>query len=52
MPSAKTRRLEVAANEAFSTYANLYYDSGVISSVYFWDVDDGFAGVVLFKKGN
>ena len=22
-----------------------------MSSVYFWDVDDGFAGVVLLKKG-
>ena len=26
-----------------------YYEGGV-SSVYFWDVDDGFAGVVLLKK--
>lgn len=28
-----------------------YYEGG-ISSVYFWDLDDGFAGVVLLKKGN
>ncbi len=26
-----------------------YYDGGV-SSVYFWDLDDGFAGAVLLKK--
>ena len=28
---------------------NRYYEGGV-SSVYFWDLDDGFAGVVLLKK--
>ena len=27
-----------------------YYEGGV-SSVYFWDLDDGFAGVILLKKG-
>lgn len=26
-----------------------YYEGGV-SSVYFWDLDDGFAGVILLKK--
>ena len=26
-----------------------YYEGGV-SSVYMWDLDDGIAGVVLFKK--
>ena len=26
-----------------------YYEGGT-SSVYFWDLDDGFAGVVLLKK--
>ena len=37
-------------------YANyLYYEfgryyEGGVSSVYFWDLDDGFAGVVLLKK--
>ncbi|CAI4216992.1 unnamed protein product [Parascedosporium putredinis] len=30
--------------------AELYYEGGV-SSVYFWNLDDGFAGVVLLKKG-
>ena len=28
-----------------------YYEGGV-SSVYFWDLDDGFAGVVLLKKSS
>lgn len=43
------RKLEVAANEAFDVYRELYYEGGV-SSVYFWDLDDGHAGVVLLKK--
>jgi len=30
-------------------YRELYYEGGV-SSVYFWNLDDGFAGVVLLKK--
>lgn len=30
---------------------NRYYEGGV-SSVYMWDLDDGIAGVVLFKKSN
>ncbi|EEP81883.1 F-actin capping protein beta subunit isoforms 1 and 2 [Uncinocarpus reesii 1704] len=43
--------MEVAANEAFDVYRELYYEGGV-GSVYFWDLDDdGFAGVVLLKKG-
>ena len=30
-------------------FVHRYYEGGV-SSVYFWDLDDGFAGVVLLKK--
>ncbi|KAF9998950.1 hypothetical protein BGZ65_005619, partial [Modicella reniformis] len=48
-PSVKLRKLELAANEAFDTYRELYFEGGV-SSVYFWDLDPGFAGVVLMKK--
>ncbi|GAA5837979.1 hypothetical protein JCM11251_006815 [Rhodosporidiobolus azoricus] len=48
-PSPKLRKLEVAMNDAFDVYRDLYYEGGV-SSVYLWDVDDGFAGVVLIKK--
>ncbi|KAI0483353.1 F-actin-capping protein subunit beta [Xylariaceae sp. FL0804] len=49
MPSDKVRRMEIRANEAFDVYRELYYEGGV-SSVYFWNLDDGFAGVVLLKK--
>ncbi|KAI0428969.1 F-actin-capping protein subunit beta [Xylaria sp. FL1042] len=49
LPNEKVRRMEVRANEAFDLYRELYYEGGV-SSVYFWNLDDGFAGVVLFKK--
>ncbi|KAI5780739.1 F-actin-capping protein subunit beta [Peziza echinospora] len=50
VPSVKVRKLEVAANDAFDVYRDLYYEGGV-SSVYFWDLDsEGFAGVVLLKK--
>ena len=49
MPSEKVRKMEVAANEAFDVYRELYYEGGV-SSVYFWNLDEGFAGVVLLKK--
>ncbi|KAF9544517.1 hypothetical protein EC957_011913 [Mortierella hygrophila] len=49
-PSAKLRKLEIAANDAFDTYRELYFEGGV-SSAYFWDLEDGaFAGVVLIKK--
>jgi len=50
VPSAKLRKLEIAANEAFDTYREMYFEGGV-SSVYLWDLDDGgFAGVVVLKK--
>ncbi|KAF2459717.1 F-actin-capping protein subunit beta [Lineolata rhizophorae] len=49
VPSERVRRMEVRANEAFDVYRELYFEGGV-SSVYFWDVDDGFAGCVLLKK--
>ncbi|KAI0873020.1 F-actin-capping protein subunit beta [Hypoxylon argillaceum] len=49
LPSEKVRRMEIRANEAFDVYRELYYEGGV-SSVYFWNLDDGFAGVVLLKK--
>lgn len=49
IPSERVRRMEIKANEAFDVYRELYYEGGV-SSVYFWNLDDGFAGVVLLKK--
>lgn len=50
MPSDRVRKMEIRANEAFDVYRELYYEGG-LSSVYFWNLDDGFAGVVLLKKG-
>ncbi|CAG8434793.1 11751_t:CDS:2 [Ambispora gerdemannii] len=48
--SGKVRLLEEAANEAFNTYREMYYEGGY-SSVYLWQKgNDGFAGAVLFKK--
>jgi hypothetical protein len=35
--------------EGLTAWRARYYEGG-ISSVYFWDVDDGFAGCVLLKK--
>ncbi|KAL8842537.1 MAG: hypothetical protein Q9170_000491 [Blastenia crenularia] len=49
MPSERVRKMEVRMGEAVEVYRELYYEGGV-SSVYFWDLDDGFAGVVLLKK--
>jgi len=49
LPSERLRRLEIQANEAFDTYREMYFEGGV-SSVYLWDIDNGFAGVVLIKK--
>lgn len=48
-PSPKLRELEIQANQAFDTYRELYFEGGVSSS-YLWDLDNGFAGVILIKK--
>lgn len=50
VPSPTLRKLEVAANDAFDTYREMYYEGGV-SSVYAFEIDDKFAVVVLIKKG-
>lgn len=49
MPSEKLRLLEQDANQAFDQYREMYFEGGV-SSVYLWDLDQGFAGVILIKK--
>jgi len=41
--------LEQTANEAFDIYREVYFEGG-LSSVYLWDLEEGFAGVVLLKK--
>lgn len=52
-PSDKLRQLEVAANDSFDIYRDLYYDGEGTLLVYLWDTDgDDFAGVILFKKEN
>jgi len=49
VPSAQLRNIEVQANEVFDIYRDLYFEGGV-SSVYCWDLDEGFAAVILIKK--
>ncbi|KAG0148772.1 hypothetical protein CROQUDRAFT_654339 [Cronartium quercuum f. sp. fusiforme G11] len=49
VPSARLRKLEVLLNDGFDKYRELYYEGGA-SSVYLWDLDEDFAGVVLMKK--
>lgn len=49
IPSDKLRKLEIEVNAAFEAYRDMYFEGGV-SSVYFWDIDNGFAGVILLKK--
>lgn len=49
MPSERLRKLEIDANNAFDQYRDMYFEGGV-SSVYLWDMDHGFAGVILIKK--
>ena len=41
--------MEIEANELFDAYRELYFEGGV-SSVYFWELDNGFAGCFLIKK--
>eukprot|EP01087_Luapelamoeba_hula_P001706 TRINITY_DN1145_c0_g1_i1.p1 TRINITY_DN1145_c0_g1~~TRINITY_DN1145_c0_g1_i1.p1 ORF type:complete len:272 (-),score=59.16 TRINITY_DN1145_c0_g1_i1:93-908(-) len=48
-PSKKLRDIEVQANDIFDIYRDLYFEGGV-SSVYCWDLDGGFAAVILIKK--
>jgi len=49
LPSVELRKLENAANDTFDIYRDLYFEGGV-SSVYCWDLDDGFAACILIKK--
>jgi len=49
VPSPELRKLEVTANDVFDIYRDLYFEGGV-SSVYCWDLDNGFAACILIKK--
>jgi capping protein beta len=48
-PSERVRAMEVEFNELFDAYRELYFEGGT-SSVYLWDLDNGFAGCFLIKK--
>jgi hypothetical protein len=41
--------MEMEANELFDSYRELYFEGGT-SSVYLWDLENGFAGCFLIKK--
>jgi len=49
VPSKELRALEIQANQVFDVYRDMYFEGGV-SSVYTWDLDEGFAAVILIKK--
>ncbi|KAK6009628.1 f-actin capping protein, beta subunit, partial [Ostertagia ostertagi] len=50
LPSEKLRKWEIESHmPSFERIRDMYFEGG-ISSVYFWDLDHGFAGVVLIKK--
>jgi len=51
VPSDRLREIEVMANSAFDAFRDMYYMGGY-SSVYFWDLDDGFASCWLIKKAS
>jgi len=49
VPTDRLRLIEIDANQVFDLYREMYYEGG-ISSVYCWDLDHGFAAVILIKK--
>ncbi|OQN97269.1 hypothetical protein B0A48_16811 [Cryoendolithus antarcticus] len=51
VPRGKIRRMEEELNKSIDVYRELYYEGGV-SSAYLWQLDEGFAGVVLVKKSS
>lgn len=48
-PSERVRHLEETFNEVFNAYKTAYYEGGV-SSVYLWDLEEGFAGAFVIRK--
>lgn len=49
IPSERIRKMEIKLNDGVDVYRELYFDGGV-GSAYLWELEDGFAGVVLLKK--
>eukprot|EP00300_Choanocystis_sp_HF-7_P036413 c52258_g1_i1.p1 GENE.c52258_g1_i1~~c52258_g1_i1.p1 ORF type:complete len:276 (+),score=69.88 c52258_g1_i1:37-864(+) len=54
IPSDKLREMEEHANQVFDRYREVYFGTGSVSSVYFWDLGDekveGWAACVLMYK--
>lgn len=50
LPSDRVRAMELRLNDGFDVYRELYFEGGT-ASAYLWGLEDGFAGVVLLKKG-
>ncbi|CAJ1401401.1 unnamed protein product [Effrenium voratum] len=48
-PPERLKRLEETFNEVFEAYATSYYE-GCVSSVYLWDLEEGYAGAFLIRK--
>ena len=48
-PSDRLRQLEIGANQMFEQYRKMFFEGGV-SSVYFWDLENGFGIVILLKN--
>ncbi|CAK9022527.1 unnamed protein product [Durusdinium trenchii] len=48
-PPGRLGRLEQTFNEVFAAYATSYYE-GSVSSVYLWDLEEGYAGAFLIRK--
>ncbi len=48
LSSDRPHQLETEVNQAFEQYRQMHYESGV-SSVYFWDLENSFASVILIK---
>jgi len=49
LPTPQLRKFEVELNDVFDLYRDMYFEGGV-SSAYAWEVDGGFAVVILIKK--
>ncbi|KAI6183690.1 F-actin-capping protein subunit beta [Aphelenchoides bicaudatus] len=48
-PSEGLRKMEIDANATFQAYCDMYFEGG-LSSVYFWDHEQGFNAAILIKK--
>jgi len=49
LPSDRFGQLEIETNQVFEQYHEMYFEGGV-SSVYFCDLENGFASLILIKN--